>query len=87
MKAEHLFCRTFTRTAHCLIWLSLLFSDEEEWEAEVEEEDSLVEEFREVWHLSHTVTTLDDTGDSLDNDDSEQIRVGLHVPVLKREFC
>ena len=48
----------------------------------MEEEDSLVEEFREVWHLSHTITTFDDTGDSLDNDDSEQIRVGLHAPVL-----
>ena len=40
------------------------------------EEDSLVEEFREVWQLSRTITSFNDTGDSLDNDDSEEIRVG-----------
>lgn len=49
-----------------------------------------MEEFREVWQLSHTVSAFDDTGDSLDNDDSEQIRVRYDNGTSKNDchrFC
>lgn len=48
-----------------------LFTDD--WD---EEEDEMILELREVWRQStSTVSILEDTGDSLDGEDTEEIKV------------
>ena len=53
----------------------LIFTDdEEEWDEE--EEDEMILELREVWRQSTaTVSLLEESGDSLDGEDTEQIKV------------
>ena len=53
----------------------LIFTDEEE-EWDEEEEDEMILELREVWRQStNTVSLLEESGDSLDGEDTEQIKV------------
>ena len=45
-----------------------------------EEEDEMILELREVWRQStSTVSVLEDTGDSLDGEDTEEIKVVIEL--------
>ena len=52
--------------------------ENEDWDEE--EEDEMILELREVWRQStSTVSVLEDTGDSLDGEDTEEIKVVIEL--------